>query len=269
MFFQGEREDLTLFQAIVLGAVQGLTEFLPVSSSGHLVIFQHIFAIEEPPLTFDVLVHLGTLIAVFVAFWDDIWGILKKPFCRLTYLLIVGCIPAGLAGFLLAPYFEKAFESLLVVGIALIFTGILLSLSERLSKKHVGLKEADETGFSDALFIGILQAMAIIPGLSRSGSTIAAGLIAGLDREFAARFSFLLSIPVIIGAAIFELSDVFVTGIAANNILPYILGPLTAAIFGFFAIKVVLGLVRRGKLSYFSYYCWIVAAITLFWYNLG
>lgn len=260
---------MTLFQAFILGMVQGLTEFLPVSSSGHLVIFQHIFAIEEPPLTFDVLVHLGTLVAVFFAFWEDIWGIIKKPFRRLTYLLIVGCIPAGLAGFLLAPYFRKAFESLLVVGIALIFTGILLSLSEHLSKKHVGLKKEDETGFSDVIFIGILQALAIIPGLSRSGSTIAAGLIAGLDREFAARYSFLLSIPVIIGAAIFELSGVFVTGIATSNILPYILGTVTAAVFGFFAIKIVLDLVRKGKLSYFSYYCWIVAAITLIWYSVG
>ncbi|MDD2509694.1 MAG: undecaprenyl-diphosphatase UppP [Syntrophomonas sp.] len=260
---------MTLFQAIVLGAVQGLTEFLPVSSSGHLVIFQHIFAIEEAPLTFDVLVHLGTLIAVFIAFWDDILGILKKPFCRLTYLLIVGCIPAGLAGFLLAPYFEKAFDSLLVVGIALIFTGILLSLSENLAQRHFGLKQEEETAFSDALFIGILQALAIVPGLSRSGSTIAAGLMAGLDREFAARFSFLLSIPVIIGAGIFELSDVFVTGIPASNILPYTLGPLTAALFGLFAIKVVLGLVRKGKLAYFSYYCWILAVITLCWYNIG
>ncbi len=258
---------MTAFQAFVLGAVQGLTEFLPVSSSGHLVIFQHLFDIQEPPLTFDILVHLGTLIAVFIAFWDDIWGILKNPFCRLTYLLIVGCIPAGLAGYLLAPYFEKAFESLLVVGIALIFTGILLTLSEHLANKHYGLKETDETGFSDVLFIGVLQALAIIPGLSRSGSTIAAGLIAGLEREFAARFSFLLSIPVIIGAAIFELSDVFTSGIAVSNILPYIIGPLTAAIFGFFAIKVVLGLVRRGKLSYFSYYCWTLAAVTLLWYG--
>lgn len=254
---------MTVLQAFILGAVQGLTEFLPVSSSGHLVIFQHLFGIGDTPLTFDILVHIGTLAAVFVAFWSDIVSILKKPFRKLTYLIIVGIIPAGLAGFLLASYFEATFKSLLVVGIGLIFTGIILMASEKYAKKNIGLKEEYETSYLDVIFIGIIQAIAIIPGVSRSGSTISAGLFAGLDRDFAARFSFLLSIPVILGAGIFELKDLVGVGIATVNILPYAIGVISAALFGYFAIKVVLRLVRKGRLSVFSYYCWTVAALTL------
>lgn len=256
---------MTIVQALVLGAVQGLTEFLPVSSSGHLVIFQHLFNLSEGPLTFDVLVHLGTLVAVFIAFWDDIAGILRRPFSKLTYLIIIGSIPAGVIGFLLAPYFEKAFQSLLVVGVGLIFTGFVLKVSEHLANSKMGLKLADETGYGDALFIGLLQALAIIPGISRSGSTIAAGLIAGLDRDFAARLSFLFSIPVILGAGVFQLKDVAAGGIGSLDILPYIIGFLSAAIFGYFAIKIVMQLVRSGRLSVFSYYVWIVGALVIFW----
>lgn len=260
---------MTVLQAFILGAVQGLTEFLPVSSSGHLVIFQHLFGLADTPLVFDVLMHMGTLMAVFIAFWQDIVEILKKPFRKLTYLIIVGIIPAGLAGYLLAPYFEATFKSLLVVGIGLIFTGVILMVSERYANKYVGLKEEYETSYLDVIFIGLIQALAIIPGISRSGSTISAGLFAGLDRDFAARFSFLLSIPVILGAGIFELKDVITVGIPTANILPYTVGVIASAVFGFFAIKVVLNLVKRGKLSIFSYYCWAVAALCLggyFWF---
>lgn len=260
---------MTLWQAIVLGAVQGLTEFLPVSSSGHLVIFQHIFNAAQEPLTFDVLVHLGTLVAVFIAFWSDIVAILKKPLDKLTYLILVGCIPAGLAGYLLAPLVESAFESLLVVGIGLLFTGFILKLSEYLSFSLFNLKGIEETTYGNAIFIGIMQALAILPGISRSGSTIAGGLLAGMDRELAARFSFLLSIPVILGAAVFELSDVLGTGIPGHLIAPYIAGPVVAALFGYLAIKVVMNLVRQGRLSIFSYYCWGVGALTLLYVALA
>lgn len=252
---------MTTFQALILGIIQGITEFLPISSSGHLVIFQHIFGITAP-LSIDVLLHLGTLVAVFIAFWDDIISILKKPFSRLTYLIIVGIIPAGLAGYLLEPLIAKAFESLLVVGLGLIFTGLVLKYSEYLSNRYLNLKLVNETTYKDALFIGIIQALAIVPGISRSGSTIAAGLAAGLDREFAARFSFLLSIPVILGAGIFQLKD----GLAINpgiGYMPYITGFVAAALFGYLAIRVVVNLVKEGKLSVFSYYCWTLAALTL------
>ncbi|MGR6835687.1 undecaprenyl-diphosphate phosphatase [Syntrophomonas erecta] len=254
---------MTVLQALILGAVQGLTEFLPVSSSGHLVIFQHLFGIKEPPLTFDILVHLGTLIAVFVAFREDIYAILRRPLSKITFLIIVGCIPAGLAGYLLAPVFEKAFQSLLVVSIGLLITGALLIVSEKLANKNIGLKEAEDTSFGDALFIGLLQAVAIIPGISRSGSTISAGLLSGMERDFAARFSFLLSIPVILGAGVFELKDLFTYGAPVDNATAYIIGPITAALFGYFAIKVVVRMVRGGRLSVFAYYCWALSLVTL------
>jgi undecaprenyl-diphosphatase len=256
---------LTFFHAILLGAVQGLTEFLPVSSSGHLVIFQHILGVQESPLTFDIMLHMGTLLAVFIAFWDDIIDILKKPFTRLTYLIVVGCIPAAIAGYLVAPVIEKAFESLLVVGLGLIFTGFALRFSEKWSREKIGLKDIPNTSYKDALFIGLLQAVAIVPGISRSGSTIAAGLFAGMERELAARFSFLLSIPVILGAGIFELSDVS-SSAWSQNLVPYTVGTLVAALFGYLAIKIVMRLVRHGRLSVFSYYCWAVALVTLVFY---
>ncbi|KUG03814.1 undecaprenyl-diphosphatase [hydrocarbon metagenome] len=257
---------MTTLHALILGIVQGLTEFLPVSSSGHLVIFQHILGIQQAPLTFDVIVHLGTLVAVFIAFWQDIVDIARKPFSRITYLILVGIIPAGLAGYLLAPMVEKAFESLLVVGIGLIFTGLVLKYSETVANKYLGLKLIEGTSYKDALFIGIIQALAIIPGISRSGSTIAAGLMAGLDREFAARFSFLLSIPVIFGAGIFQLKDAFEYGFMTPDLVQYLVGFITSAAFGLLAIKVVVKLVRDGRLSIFTYYCWAVAAMTLLAY---
>jgi len=255
--------DLTTFEALLIGAVQGLTEFLPVSSSGHLVILQNLLGVKEQPLTFAVLVHMGTLISVCVAFRSDIAAILRKPFTKLTYLIVVGCIPAGLAGYFLAPYFEKAFESLVVVGFGLIFTGIILQISERLSARVIFGKEVKETTYKDVLLIGLMQAIAIIPGISRSGSTIAAGLMTGLDREFAARYSFLLSIPVILGAGLLELQDLFTVGMDFSDGIPYLAGVISAIAFGLLAIKVVMNLVRNGRLAYFSYYVWLLGVLVL------
>lgn len=255
--------------AIILGLVQGLTEFLPVSSSGHLVLFQHLLGLKQPGLTFEVLVHLGTLVAVLVAFWEDIWKILKRPFCRYTYLIVIGTIPAGLMGVFLGPLFEKAFESLMVVGIGLLITGCLLIIGERAASRYWFGKETGEVTTGDALFIGLLQGIAITPGISRSGSTIAAGLFRGLDREYAARFSFLLSIPAILGAGLLEAGEVWQTGIPGQEILPYILGPVSAAVFSYLAIRLVMGLVKQGRLSLFSYYCWAVGAITLISYFMA
>ncbi len=253
---------MTTIEAFILGMIQGLTEFLPVSSSGHLVIFQHLFGIQQV-ITFDVIVHLGTLVAVFIAFREDIVGILRRPFCKLTYLILLGTVPAGLAGYLLAPLVEKAFESLLVVGLGLIFTGVVLKYSEHMANQYRGLKQSEGSSYKDALFIGCIQALAIVPGISRSGSTIAAGLLAGLEREFAARFSFLLSIPVILGAGVFELKDVIGSGMPGSELTTYIIGFVTSAVFGYLAIKVVLNLVKEGRLSIFAYYCWGLATLTL------
>ncbi|SHH24988.1 Undecaprenyl-diphosphatase [Thermosyntropha lipolytica DSM 11003] len=259
---------MTSFEAFILGMVQGLTEFLPISSSGHLVLFQHLFGLKDVPLAFDVLLHIGTLIAVFIAFWEDIVSILKKPFDKLTFLILVGIIPAGLAGYFLEDYVAMAFESLLVVGIGLIFTGAILKISENYANNRILIKQAEETSFKDAFFIGIMQALAILPGVSRSGSTIAAGLFAGLDRDFAARFSFLLSIPVILGAGLLQLKDLPFKG-ETIDLIPYGVGFLSSIIFGYLAIKVVLRLVRGGRLSVFSYYCWGVALLSLILYFAG
>lgn len=260
---------MTVIQAFILGAVQGLTEFLPVSSSGHLVVFQHLLGLPDTPLAFDVLVHMGTLAAVFVAFWDDIVALLKKPFSRLTFLIVVGCIPAGLAGVFLGPIFEQAFTSLLVVAVGLLITGAVLMVSEKWALSRPGLKEVEETTYKDVLFIGLLQAVAIFPGISRSGSTIAAGLWAGLDRSFAARFSFLLSIPVILGAGLLQLKDLGTGIMAAIPPAAIITGLLSSAIFGYFAIKMVLHLVKKGRLSMFSWYVWGLGLIVLGFYLIG
>lgn len=254
---------MTVIEALILGAVQGLTEFLPVSSSGHLVLFQHLLGIQEPPLTFDIMVHVGTLVAVFIVFWPDITDILRKPLNRLTYLIIVGCIPAGLAGFFLQDLFEKAFSSILVVGLGLLFTGAILMAAERYSKAYTGLKEIHETTYMDAVWIGLMQALAIVPGISRSGSTISAGLFRGMDRVFAARFSFLLSIPVILGAAMLQLKDIAAVGINGITLMPMAVGFIAAVGFGYFAIKVVLQIINQGRLSVFSHYCWAIGAIAL------
>ncbi len=253
---------MTIWHAIVLGLVQGFTEFLPVSSSGHLVIFQHILGVQENPLTFDVLVHVGTLAAVVAAFWEDIFAIVKKPFSRITYLIVVGCIPAGLIGYYLQPLFEKAFESLLVVGIGLIITGVILKLSDIVAHNALNMKDEIDTTYGNALFIGLMQSIAIIPGISRSGSTIAAGLIAGLDRNFAARYSFLLSIPVILGAALVQIKDVS-SLVLTGGVLPYAAGLLTAAISGFLAIRIVMKVVNNGRIAIFSYYCWLAGALAI------
>lgn len=253
-------------EAAVLGLIQGLTEFLPVSSSGHLVIFEHLLGVKQPGVTFEVAVHLGTLLSVLVAFWEDIWQLLRHPFCRLTYLIIIGTIPAGLLGYFLAPWFVQAFESLLVVGVGLLITGCFLMIGEKMATRNWFVKEAEAMSTGDALFVGVLQGLAITPGISRSGSTIAAGLFRGLDQEFAARFSFLLSIPVILGAGLLEAKDLVGAGLIIADATPYIIGIVTSAGFGYLAIRIVLNLVKRGRLSLFSYYCWAVGLMTLIAY---
>jgi undecaprenyl-diphosphatase len=265
----GRYISLTVIQALILGAVQGLTEFLPVSSSGHLVIFQHLLGLQNTPLAFDVLVHMGTLLAVFVAFWTDIAALLRKPWSRLTLLIVVGCIPAALVGILLEPVFEESFKSLLVVGIGLLITGVILMVSEKLALVKPGFKEIEETSYKDVLFVGLLQAIAIVPGISRSGSTISAGLLAGMERPFAARFSFLLSIPVILGAGILELKDLGNGAMGAISSAAIVAGLLSAALFGYIAIKVVMRLVNQGRLSVFSWYVWALGIFTLGMYFLG
>jgi len=259
---------LSVLESLLLGLVQGLTEFLPVSSSGHLVIFQHLLNITEPPLAFDALVHVGTLFAVVIVFWADIRSILRRPFSRLTFLIIMGCIPAAIMGIWLEPLFEKAFQSLLVVGLGLLFTGIVLVASERLVQRNARSKDWSTMSGWDALLIGVMQGIAITPGISRSGFTIAGSLFRGLSREYAARYSFVLSIPVILGASLLQLKDLPAHALAGINWLPYVLGPAVAGVSGYLAIKLVLRFLQTGRLYLFAYYCWTIGALTLvaYWF---
>jgi undecaprenyl-diphosphatase len=250
---------MTLFEAALLGVVQGLTEFLPVSSSGHLVIMQNLLGFANPPLTFDVMVHLGTVLAVITAFWSDIVSIIRRPTQKLVIMIIVGSIPTGIIGILFKPYFEVFFSSLLVVGVGLIITGMLLWFSERFS---FGYKTVREMTLIDALVIGTIQGVAIIPGISRSGSTIAGGLLAGLDRELAARFSFLLAIPAILGASLLEARNLL-DGSAGLELFPMLVGSIVALVTGYFAVRVVIKFVKQGRLSIFAYYCWALGLLLL------
>lgn len=249
---------MTVLQAIILGLVQGLTEFLPVSSSGHLVIVQSLLNINGDMLVFDVFVHIGTLVAVFVVFWQDILGILKKPFCRFTGLILVGCIPAAVMGLLLEDVFSSLFNSITAVAVALIVTGILLLISDRFN----GNKTIAQMKYSDALVVGLFQGCAITPGLSRSGSTIFGALLCGLRREDAAKFSFIVSIPVILGAALKSVLDIASESGPVIDIA-YLIGAVVAAVSGYLAIRVFLRLLSKRNMRYFSYYVWLVAAAIL------
>ncbi len=251
---------MNIIQAIILGIIQGLTEFLPVSSSGHLVLFQKIFGITEPTLTFGIVVHLGTLIAVFVVFWKDILDLVKKPFQKLTWLLIAATIPTVIIAVVFSDFFERVFQSGNTLGVEFLITGLILLYAERMNSGRKGVKE---TTVVDAVFIGILQGAAIMPAISRSGLTISGALFRDLDRTFAAKFSFLLSIPAILGAAVFDFKDLMDAGSGSINSTPLIAGAIAAAIAGFLSIKYMLELIKKGKLRYFSYYVFALGILVL------
>jgi undecaprenyl-diphosphatase len=254
-------------QAVLLGVVQGLTEFLPISSSGHLVIGQRLLGLEEPHLLFDVAVHVGTLVAVLIVFLDDLrsmlWSIVPgadgDPAARrLVWLVIVGSVPAGLAGLLLEDFFESLFASMMTVGVALLVTGGVLFATVRFP---AGQRSVSEVGWRSALLVGVAQAMAIIPGISRSGATICAGLGVGMQRELAARFSFILSIPAILGALVLQLRDL--PPLSPGETAPLLLGGVVAAATGYVALRLLISLVKRGRLHWFAYYCWCLGALTV------
>jgi undecaprenyl-diphosphatase len=254
---------MSLIQAILLGIVQGVTEFLPISSSGHLVLMQKIFGITEPTLIFDTSVHLGTLLAVFVVFKDDIIGLLKKPFQKLTWLLLAGTIPTAIIGVLFKDTFEQMFHSGSTLGFEFIITGVILLWSGMLKS---GNKRVKETSYFDAVFIGIMQGIAIMPAISRSGLTISGALFRKLDRDFAAKFSFLLSIPAIIGATVFQIKDIMEVGSGSGagiGIGVLFAGSVAAALAGYVSIKYMLQVLRSGKLKYFAYYVLVIGTLVI------
>jgi undecaprenyl-diphosphatase len=258
---------VTILESILLGVIQGLTEFLPVSSSGHLVIAQALLPGFTPPgVLFDLWLHLGTLGAVIIYFRRDIKDLLLslcpsgdpgRPSAKerkLAGLIIVGCLPTALIGLCFKHQFEAMFEFALSAAIMLLVTGLLLMIADKVTNTSRGL---EQMGVLDAVIIGIVQGMAIIPGISRSGSTIAAGIYRRLDRRLTARYSFLLSIPAVIGATLLEAKGW--SGLWENTgIIPLVSGALAALVSGYLAIELLMRLVVRQRLSYFAYYCWAV-----------
>jgi len=222
---------MTFFQAIFLGILQGITEFLPISSSGHLVIFQKIFGFEEAPVVFDTLLHLGTLVALIIFFWKDIKKILQDK--KLILLLIVGTIPVVIVGFLLQDKINEIFNSLLLVGVSFLITSVILFLTSLVKKQEKNLKEIT---YKDATIIGLFQALSILPGVSRSGSTMSGAFFRGIKKEDAFSFSFYLGMIAILGAAVLEVPQV--TSFNSTDALQGFLGFLFATIVGFFCFKI-------------------------------
>lgn len=248
---------MTFWQAVLLGLLQGLTEFLPVSSSGHLVIGQYFLGFQKPELLFDVGVHFATLGAVAIYFRKEIWkifaGIFSKkdaPAKRTAFIIIIGTIPAVIVGFTFADFFESLFNSPKTAAAMLVVTGLILLTT---IKSGSGQKAMWKLKWFDALIVGTAQAAAILPGISRSGITIAAGLHLGIKRDDAARFSFLLSLPAILGAAVLEAKEILV--IPSGELPALGAGMITAGLVGYCAISVMMKLVSRGKLYYFAPYC--------------
>ncbi len=268
---------MSTLQALILGLVQGLTEFLPISSSAHLVIVPDLLGWEQPSTTFDVVLHAGTLVAVAGYFRHELLSIAAAfvggdkrdaHWRRLGFLVAAGTVPAVVAGVLFEKRFEEFFLNptavagfLLVTGILLIGTGLMIEASEDVGSKRRGITQVT---VKDAVYIGLMQAMAIAPGISRSGSTIATGLFLGLGREAAARYSFLLSVPVIAGATVFSLRH----GLSATgeSVAALLVGFAAAALSGFAAIRFLMGFIRRHSLKAFAYYCWVLGGSMILWH---
>ena len=267
----------------ILGAIQGLTEFLPVSSSGHLAIFKNILGGEflDFGLTYDILLHLATLLAVFVVYYKDIWGLIvgfftlvrdifrgkvdlkANPDQKLILLLIVASIPAAAVGFLLGDFIEDIFSRyFILVGFALIITAFELIAADKVSEGNL---DKENLPLKKAIIPGLFQGFAILPGISRSGSTITGALLAGFNKEFAVKFSFLMSIPVILGSALFDIIDIIKGEGVALAVGPAIAGAIVAAIVGYISIKFMIKLVSGSKYHYFSYYCLAVGLFVIVW----
>jgi undecaprenyl-diphosphatase len=263
---------MTALHALVLGIVQGLTEFLPVSSSGHLVVVPWVLGWDSPGLVFDTTVHWGTLLAVVIYFWSDLvnlivagWNGLVKfsledPEAKLAWGIVVATIPGALAGALLDKWFESLFQKPMYVGVALLVTASILFVSERIGRRSRG---TESINWLDAILIGTAQAFAIIPGISRSGATMSTGLARNLRREVAARYSFLLSIPIIFGAGLFKLKDLLETGVTANQATVLLVGFAAAAISGYLAIDFLMKFVRTKPFYIFAAYCLLAGLFVL------
>lgn len=285
---------MSLLQAIMMGIIQGLTEFLPVSSSGHLALFKILFGIEtDTGILYDVLLHVGTLIAICLVYYRDIWKLIVDGLCiirdaganvviffknkikgenepyrrvinssyrKFAMLIIVSTIPTGVIGYFGRDVVDMASEILIVPGICLIVTAVLLFVADHTKD---GDKLPKTVTYTDAFSVGIAQGIATLPGLSRSGTTITACLLSGYQRNFAVKYSFLMSIPAILGALVLELKDATDMAVSGQEILYYIIGMLVAAVVGYICIKTMLVVVRKKKFTGFAVYCLIVGALSI------
>ncbi len=284
---------MSLLEAILMGIIQGVTEFLPVSSSGHLALFKILFGIEDVGLLFDVILHLGTLIAIFAVYYKDIWKmivagigiigdacknigiffnnlmhgtkggyhhVICNGYRKFAMLVIVSTIPTGVIGVLASGLIEQAAKLLIVPGACLILTAVLLFIADH---SKGGEKLPKQVTYSNAFMIGIAQGVATLPGLSRSGTTITACLLSGFNRKFAVKYSFIMSIPAVLGSLVFELSDLSAVSFTSTEIIYYLVGMVVAAVVGYICIKTMLYVVRQKKFTGFAIYCLIVGVISV------
>ncbi|HIS65526.1 MAG TPA: undecaprenyl-diphosphate phosphatase [Candidatus Avoscillospira avistercoris] len=271
---------MSYISAIILGLVQGVAEFLPISSSGHLSLFQHFFQltdVEHDHMFFSVLLHLGTLVAVFFAYRRDIAELLREFFCmvhlrklpqgqtpdiparRMILMIIVATLPLLLV-FPIKDRVELLYQNTFFIAFALVLTGTLLFVSDRMPRGH---KTAGTATMGDAILVGLAQAVAVVPGLSRSGTTISAGMARGFDRTYAVKFSFLMSIPAVLGANILSIVDAVKAGIDTSLLPMYLVGVLVAMVSGYASISLLRFISRKGRFGGFAYYCWGAGLVTL------
>ncbi len=250
---------MNILSALLLGLIQGLCEFLPVSSSGHLVLFQNILGINEGALFFDTMLHVGTLAAVVAVYYKRLWELIKKPFQKKVYLLVLSTLVTAVIAFLFKDTFDSAFEGKFL-GIGFLLTAVILTLNEKLSR---GKKDIDHMKYTESLGVGLMQGVAIFPGISRSGSTIAGARFFGLSKEAAAEYSFILSIPAILGSLVLQIPDVAAEGLQGTDWGCVIIGTLAAAVSGYFAIRWMLKLITKKSLKGFAIYVGVLGALVL------
>ncbi|SEQ35221.1 undecaprenyl-diphosphatase [Lachnospiraceae bacterium RM5] len=286
---------MSLFETIIMGILQGVAEFLPISSSGHLAIFKSLFGLKEVGLAYDTLLHLGTLVAVFVVYWKDIWELILEglgivadvfrniarfftnifsknergyirvidtPYRKFVMLVIVSTIPTGIIGMVFEKSFNMDSPSIIIPGIGLLITGLMLFIIDELPQ---GNKTERTATYTDSIILGMAQGVATLPGISRSGTTTTFGVLCGLKREFAIKYSFIMSIPAILGACILNVKDLFEPGnaISGTQWVYYIVGAITAAVVGYISIRTLIVLYKKKKMKYFSYYCFTAGLISI------
>ncbi len=286
---------MSLLESIILGIIQGIAEFLPISSSGHLAIFKALFGLKDVGIAYDILLHLGTLVAVFIVYWSDIWKLIKEgvgiviDVCRnigrffgnklggrnseyihivstayrkFVMLIIVSTIPTGIIGVIFSKIFNMDNPSLLIPGISLFITGLMLYVVDDLP---AGKKTPKETSYKNAAVLGIAQGIATLPGISRSGTTLTVGVLCGFDRKFAVKYSFIMSIPAVLGACVLDLKDLFEPGNTISNtqLVYYAVGAVVAGFVGYVCIKTLLMLFKNRKMKYFSYYCFLMGIVAI------